>query len=214
MSVLADKRSYMRADDRRAQIVACARSVFARQGFHGANIAAICKEAGIGRGTLYQYFDNKRDVFFAVVEELKERVERVIRERTPIADFEGSAVAPPELVSAYCRKRLRTMLDAVFADEASLRLIVQVARGLDGGLDEVVRQVDRIVLGAYIADLEAAHRMGVIECDNPEMTALFVLGGVEKLVLTALARDEDVDLDAIVHAATRLQLFGLMTRNT
>ena len=101
MSVLIqDKRSYMRADERRAQILACARTVFARLGFHGTNISDICAEAGIGRGTLYQYFDNKRDLFFAVVEQIADRVKQVIDERPAIAEIEGGEVAPSSLITS------------------------------------------------------------------------------------------------------------------
>jgi hypothetical protein len=35
------------------------------------------------------------------------------------------------------------------------------------------------------------------------------VGGVEKLVLTALAEEERVDLEAIVRVAVDLELFGL-----
>jgi TetR/AcrR family fatty acid metabolism transcriptional regulator len=215
MSVLADaKRSYMRASDRRAQILACARDVFARRGFHVTSIADICEAARIGRGTLYQYFGNKHDVFLAVVEELAARVGGVLAERPKIDDIQGAEQVPPALALAFCEKRLREMLQTVFADEATLRLLMREARVLDGGIDAVVRRVDEVVLGALEEDLAAAHRLGVIECADPRRTALFVLGGVEKMVVAALESDEPLDLEAIVKVATRIQLFGLLSERT
>jgi AcrR family transcriptional regulator len=46
----------------------CALAVFARQGFHETSIAAICAQAHIARGTLYQYFTDKRGVLAALIE--------------------------------------------------------------------------------------------------------------------------------------------------
>ena len=51
---------------RRAQILDVAKRDFVRRGYHVANVADICKEAQIGRGTLYQYFGNKRAVMLAL----------------------------------------------------------------------------------------------------------------------------------------------------
>lgn len=210
----ATKRTYMKSEDRRSQILSCARDVFAEKGYHGTSIADVCERAGIGRGTLYQHFGNKRDVFFAVVDQIAERVSHVIEHRARIAQLEGAEAAPPQLIAAYCGRRLRDLLDAVFTDEASVRLVLREARFVDGGLDEVVRRVDRAVLGAFVADLEAARAMGVIVCEDPHMTAMFVMGGVEKLILDAVESDLPIDLDRIVRIAIRVQLFGLLGDRT
>lgn len=214
MSVSRDnKRTYMKSGDRRAQILTCARQVFAEKGFHNTSIADICEHAGIGRGTLYQHFGNKRDVFFAVVDEIAARVGTVITTRTRIRELEGAAGAPPQLIAAYSARRLRDLLDAVFADEASLRLVLREARGLDGGVDEVMRRVDAAVLGAFTEDLEAACTMGVLDVEDPKMTAMFVIGGVEKLVLAAIEADHPIDLDRIVRVTTQVQLFGVLSEH-
>jgi AcrR family transcriptional regulator len=217
-TVDATKRSYMRADDRRVQILECAREVFASQGYHGASIADVCKAAGIGRGTLYQYFDNKRELFFAVVERLAERVKGVLDGRPSIAllttQLKAVEAAPPALIVSYCERRLRALLDAVFVDEPSLRLLLREAPRLDGGVDHVVRLVDGVVREHFVADLVAARELGVIDCPDPRLVALFVMGGVEKMVLDALQRDEAIDLDHIVRVATRIQLFGMLSDRT
>jgi AcrR family transcriptional regulator len=58
----------LRPDDRRNQILDCALEVVACKGFHEASIADICSPARIARGTLYQYFTDKRDVLAALIE--------------------------------------------------------------------------------------------------------------------------------------------------
>ncbi len=57
-----------RKKEKRALIIEAAAKVFARRGFSGTLMADIAVAAGIGKGTLYEYFDSKEDLFFAVFE--------------------------------------------------------------------------------------------------------------------------------------------------
>lgn len=52
---------------RRAAILSAAATVFAERGYDGATTAAICAEAGVGSGTLFHYFGDKRSIFLAIV---------------------------------------------------------------------------------------------------------------------------------------------------
>ena len=40
--------------------------VFAREGYHRAKMEAVADEAGIGKGTVYEYFKSKTDLFLAL----------------------------------------------------------------------------------------------------------------------------------------------------
>src|SRR5688572_28176990 len=86
--------SYMRSEARQRQILACAKRVFAERGFHAANISHICEAAGIGRGTLYQYFTNKRSVLTAILRETLERVKTLMEQQA-----RENAYPPPERVT-------------------------------------------------------------------------------------------------------------------
>jgi AcrR family transcriptional regulator len=204
------RRTYLRAEDRRAQILDVAKDVFSRRGYHLANVADICKAARIGRGTLYQYFENKRAVLVAIMEDLAARVGRVLDERPALAGVPGWRRAPVELIVDFCEKRLRELLDAVFVDEATLRLVLREARGIDGGLDALTAKIDKLILAALEADLCTAEAMGLVRTGDQRLVAQYLLGGVEKIVMAALAVDEPVDLDRIVRAAVQIELFGIL----
>lgn len=53
---------------KRDLIIQAAARVFAQKGFAGTIMADIAEEAGIGKGTIYEYFESKEDLFFAVFE--------------------------------------------------------------------------------------------------------------------------------------------------
>jgi AcrR family transcriptional regulator len=59
---------------RRRQIIEAAYEVFARKGYSAAGIADIAEELGIGHGTFYRYFKNKRDILDQVVDYGVERI--------------------------------------------------------------------------------------------------------------------------------------------
>jgi AcrR family transcriptional regulator len=52
--------------NKKNQIIAAAASVFAQKGYAGSSVADIAINAGIGKGTIYAYFESKEDLFFAV----------------------------------------------------------------------------------------------------------------------------------------------------
>ena len=59
------------ADDsaKRRQIVQGARTIFLAQGFDAASMNDIARAAGVSKGTLYVYFENKEQLFAAIVQE-------------------------------------------------------------------------------------------------------------------------------------------------
>jgi AcrR family transcriptional regulator len=58
------------AEQRKKQILNAALSVFSRRGFDGATIPDIAQEAGVAVGTIYNYYQSKRELFIAVIQNL------------------------------------------------------------------------------------------------------------------------------------------------
>ncbi|NVO29010.1 TetR/AcrR family transcriptional regulator [Donghicola sp. C2-DW-16] len=55
--------------EKRRQILDGAYEVFFEKGFDAASMNGICKAAGVSKGTLYVYFQNKEDLFVGLVED-------------------------------------------------------------------------------------------------------------------------------------------------
>src|SRR5262245_55007662 len=51
----------------RDAIVSAAERVFARSGFYATKMAEIAREAGVGVGTLYNYFESKEVIFTEIL---------------------------------------------------------------------------------------------------------------------------------------------------
>lgn len=53
--------------EKRAQVLQGATTVFSRDGYEGASMSRIAQQAGVSKGTLYNYYENKADLFAACI---------------------------------------------------------------------------------------------------------------------------------------------------
>ena len=75
-------------EERRAEILAAAKKVFARKGYHATTIAEIAKTAKLSYGSIYWYFDSKEALFHELMESEGQALRRHVTEAlttTPIA---------------------------------------------------------------------------------------------------------------------------------
>jgi AcrR family transcriptional regulator len=76
------------SQDKKAQILESADSLFHRFGYAKTSLDDIAKEAGMGKGTIYYYFESKEEIFLSVVNQYAERYEKVMKDSVEAAtDF-------------------------------------------------------------------------------------------------------------------------------
>ena len=85
-----------RKDARPAELLASALELFVEKGYAGTRLDDVAHRAGVSKGTLYLYFENKEDLFKAVVRESV--VERISETADQIDRFEGPSDALLERV--------------------------------------------------------------------------------------------------------------------
>ena len=204
--------SYLRSEARQRQILGCAKRVFAERGFHAANIGHICEAAGIGRGTLYQYFANKRALLTAILRDALDRVRALMeRQAARVVKY-----APPETISRdvaieFSARQLRELLGVVFEDEDTLRILLREAVGLDVDVETILSEIDETLISILERSLAMGQRAGFIRDLDVRTVATMLVGGVEKLALAALRSDAPVDLDVLAREATRLHSIGMFS---
>ncbi len=66
---------------RRAAVVEAAEAEFAQHGFSQGSLNAIAKRGGVAKGSLFQYFADKRDLYAFIVDKASERVRAYIEIR-------------------------------------------------------------------------------------------------------------------------------------
>lgn len=144
--------------ERREQIMETAVKLFARQGFERTTTREIAAEAGISEGTIYRYFESKRDILFGFLETVA--VESL---DTLISSLAGSDET--QAINAFFENRLeigahrRDLMKVVigealfnqeFAGEFYSRMVVPVTAVLEKFLADKIaagrfRQMDTTV---------------------------------------------------------------------
>lgn len=98
------------------QVLAGAHAVFMAEGFEGANVDAIAKQAGVSKATLYSYFPDKRALFCAVAQAACQEQTRlslsVAAEEGPIAErlYKGCRTFMSFLYTPFGVQMFRTMI--------------------------------------------------------------------------------------------------------
>jgi len=85
---------------KKERIIAAALTAFAQKGYAGTRIIEVAQAAGIGKGTIYEYFRSKEALFFAALEHL-------------LAGTEGQMKALAETTDGSVADRLMILADQV-----------------------------------------------------------------------------------------------------
>lgn len=88
----AQKISDFEALDTRDALIAAAREIFVANGFAHASTPEIVRKASLTRGALYHYFENKTDLFRAVVTQEAKIVARDVSFASPASDTPQKAM--------------------------------------------------------------------------------------------------------------------------
>ena len=63
----------------REEILSAAEKVFAAKGFFSTTMSGIAQEAEFGTGTLYKYFRSKEELYFTLIDEKVEEINRLVK---------------------------------------------------------------------------------------------------------------------------------------
>jgi TetR/AcrR family fatty acid metabolism transcriptional regulator len=148
---------------RRAEIVAAARSVFARKGFALGIMDEIAKEAGIAKGTIYLYFRSKTDVYKAVLGHDMKALKKSTLERI------DAAAGLKEKIRAFALARIEN----AEAQKEFFRIMDSDRENLSMTRSQY-REFLREPVLRLAAALEEASRRGEIRRLHPEKVAWLI----------------------------------------
>ena len=158
-----------RAEDRPREICAAALDVFAEKGFAAARLDEIAKRAGVSKGTLYLYFEDKEQLFRAVVRDTVAPNIEAVKEAVAAADLPF--------------KEMVRMFLARFAHVAATTPVGAVAKMVIGesrNFPELAKVWHDQVAGPAIAMIsgliERAQDSGDVRPGDPRLHAFTLMG--------------------------------------
>jgi AcrR family transcriptional regulator len=148
---------------KRRQVLDGARQVFLARGFDAASMGDIAKAAGVSKGTLYVYFENKEQLFTAMV------MEECVGQAESIFDLDPS---DPDVEGALMRLGVAYINFMCQPQKASaIRTVVAIADRMPS-IGKVFYENGPSIGIARLGDyLRAQTKAGVLDVEYPEITA-------------------------------------------
>ncbi|MGA3066779.1 MAG: TetR/AcrR family transcriptional regulator [Tepidisphaeraceae bacterium] len=184
----------LRDQNKHRSIVAAAAKFFSTQPFHKVRLEEVAQAAGVGKGTLYIYFQSKEDLYYSLV-------------------YDGFS----ELVGQLRQRLDKPGLEA----EEKIRVIVKGLVDFSVGFPqfaEVMRTTAapnansqwggkrRELLQLIEGTIRQGSGEGRLADTHPELTALYFLGMIRSVLLYA---PRNGDADALSRHATGVILHGI-----
>jgi len=192
-------------EEKRKEILRAARKVFARRGFAPAKVIDVAQAAGIGKGTVYEYFGSKDEIFLALYEEMKAEFHR------RIFTLEKE-LSPPEKVERFITSALSAFEEWEDLSHILLDFWAENRSGGATGLrfDELYKDA-RKVLSGLIRD---GIKKGVFRKVNPLHTASLLIAIVDGLLLQWVFSSGSFSLNRLGRDAAEIILKGMEKKGT
>jgi AcrR family transcriptional regulator len=190
----------MERQARRAQVLRHAKRIFARKGYHRTNVADIIARARIARGTFYLYFENKKDLFEELLEQVvTELTTRILRLR--VGPDEASPVE-------QLRENLRRVLTYVLAERELTDILLNHSVGFDRELDAKIRDFYDRIAAMIQRSLDLGIQMDLVRKSDTRAVSYCILGGIKE-VIGLLSRNHPTDITALVEEILDFGLRGV-----
>ncbi len=193
----------MERQARRAQVLRHAKRIFARKGYHQTNIADIIAQARIARGTFYLYFQNKRDLF----QELLDQVLRELTDRIQRIRLDPLEPGPADQL----RNNLRRVLTFVLGERELTDILLHHSMGFDSELDARVREFYDRIARLIQRSLDLGVQMELVRPGDTRSMSYCILGGIKELV-GQLSQQPPQDIESAVEELLNFGLRGVARR--
>jgi AcrR family transcriptional regulator len=172
----------MRGEKRRQQILDCAKKIFSEKGYYDTQVDDIVEMAQIGKGTIYQYFRNKEDVFLTLLESFATEWEKFshinLREITDGLPFGSFHVN-------YLYARISKTLQFFQEDPERSNIVLRMGPGINIEFDRYFKHFESRIISAILGDIRLAQRLGNISKRvNRELLADGIVGAVYRMAHT------------------------------
>ena len=198
-------KSDLQPQTRRKQLLMVAMKLFSEKGYHDTSISDIIDKASVSRGTFYNYFQNKRQIF----EQLLDEIFNILVATTFPIQTKG-----PESVSDQMRRMIHLIVEKMMQNLAITRIILEKAVGLDIEAQAKLQEFYGNVFSRLKEAVEDGQEMGIIRKGNSEMISACILGSVKEPVYQHALGTVTLTLDQMVDGIFNTVERGILVPET
>jgi TetR/AcrR family transcriptional regulator, cholesterol catabolism regulator len=148
------------------EILKIAAEVFFEQGYNGAKLEDIARQAGIVKGSLYHYFESKEHMYERLIDEVKN-----------LADI-GAEAGGDLPVEDRMAEIVRRRMELVVRNPVEIGIISRHLVRMDGKAGEWARDYRRNFVHGLRDIIEEGQADGVFRPGDPDVLATFILGTI------------------------------------
>jgi AcrR family transcriptional regulator len=189
--------------ERRRQILAAAKAVFAEAGYHGASINAIIERAQIARGTFYLYFESKAAVFDSILDEAMAE----LRGRLHRIEVDDPNAPPPQV---QLRAQVAATLEYIVQDRPLAMLLLSAGHTPDAEAAERLDLFFAEVRGLLQRAFESGQEIGLLRKVEPELAAAAMLGMFRGVVEHLVTKPDRPPVESVVDELLLVALRGVL----
>lgn len=180
-----------KGERRRTQIVNTAKQMFIDKGFQSTHIGQVCEKLNIARGTVYQYFQNKKEILFAIMDVVLEKVEDIF-DQDDFNEFFNSNPSQ-NLILEFINKRLSSCISVLLGEPIVIKLIFKEIVGVDEEVNDRVNKAIASMEKLVALEVEELMKKGIYKNTlDPKITATMIVGGVLLVVYEYGKMKQDV----------------------
>jgi len=198
-------RAERKREELRREIIDAAFERFAESGYHATGIADIATHLGIGHGTFYRYFENKRDIIDHVVDDVIGRIMTAL-------SAENAPDAPTSLAEYRAQVgRVSDALTAILLDDPRVpQLLLFEATGIDVELTDrlygLLDMADAMTVEYFRHGVEAGYLRTDLDVVN---SARALTGMMMANIIHGIRNSDPAAIRALNLATQRLMFDGI-----
>lgn len=202
----------MDAEQRKKQILECAKKLFASNGYYQTQISDIQKAAGVARGTIYQYFKNKDDIFASIIEDLFIEWKNVLA-KIPEKDSEDYKSG-----IKFFKFKIKNTFEFFADDPDYCNILLKIGLGLGENFDKIIRRFDIQMVELTNDYLKAGIRQNRIKPDiDLELLSNLIGGALTRMAYYygVTKKDKDpIDIDLLTERFVNAFAYGIFVEKS
>jgi AcrR family transcriptional regulator len=195
----------VRSPEKERQILDGAAAAFAQDGYEGASMSHIAAMAGVSKGTLYNYFDGKKELFSAFVQ-------RECNQRLLLVFDELDSQAPAQAILLRVGRRI---LELMISETGLLtyRMVIAEAHKFPELAEAFHEAGPRRAMTRLSTLIRQMSQAGQLDVPDPvfaaeQLFALMTAGLVMRRRMGLVPSASEAEIDHVVQEAVKLFLRG------
>lgn len=188
-----------RTADKRLRIIQAATTVFSRKGFHKARVEEIAEIAEVGKGTVYEYFASKKELFLEMIFYAHQKYGEFLEQELSKAKTFYDRLQRLFEVTMQFMKRHKEMALVLMADHPMI----------DEDIHEALRQKEQEQLRFMTRMLQDVTRRGEIRAVNIQAALLVIFGTLYLVNAQIVFSDKEQDFKQLSQDAIDILMHGL-----